>query len=109
MKDQSGSNASFVLSDKNHTITINEAKVNERVSFLDYIMGGTEICVHVAIDYTLSNGPVNMPDSLHYLNPKTSKNKYTDALYQVVNILQNYSSNHMFPVYGFGGVLPMSK
>jgi hypothetical protein len=40
-----------------------------RVTFLDYIFGGCEIGVHVAIDYTLSNGPVKDPESLHYLNP----------------------------------------
>lgn len=32
--------------------------MEERVSFLDYIFGGCEIGVHVAIDFTLSNGDV---------------------------------------------------
>lgn len=42
-------------------------KVQPRVSFLDYIFGGCEINVHVAIDYTLSNGDPADPTSLHSL------------------------------------------
>ena len=34
-------------------------KIEERVSFLDYVFGGCEIGVHVAVDYTLSNGQPN--------------------------------------------------
>ena len=44
-------------------------KIEERVTFLDYVFGGCEIGVHVAIDFTLSNGAVNSPNSLHYLGP----------------------------------------
>jgi hypothetical protein len=36
-------------------------KCEERVSFLDYIFGGCEIGVQVAIDFTLSNGAPNTP------------------------------------------------
>ena len=38
------------------SITINGFKLTDRVTFLDYIFGGCEINVHVAIDFTLSNG-----------------------------------------------------
>lgn len=37
-------------------------------------MGGLEIGVHVAIDFTMSNGLVHNPSSLHYLNPSVMKN-----------------------------------
>ena len=43
----------------------------DRVSFLDYIFGGCEIGVQVAVDFTLSNGRVDSRDSLHYINPQT--------------------------------------
>ncbi len=62
--------------------------------------------VHVAIDYTLSNGDPRDPSSLHFINPNTGKNEYTDAIYAVLNILQDYSNNQLFPTYGFGGKLP---
>jgi len=71
---------------------------------LDYIFGGCEIGVHVAIDYTLSNGAANNPSSLHYLNK--NRNQYTDAINSVCTILQDYDSDNMFPVYGFGGQIP---
>jgi hypothetical protein len=43
-------------------------------SFLDYVFGGCEISLAVAIDYTLSNGDPSNPDSLHYFDPQ--KNEY---------------------------------
>ena len=67
-----------------------------RVSFLDYIFGGCEIAVQVAIDYTASNS------SLHSLNAN-QRNQYTDAIDTVCNVLQEYDSDKLFPVYGFGG------
>jgi hypothetical protein len=42
-------------------IVIKEFSVSPRVTFLDYIFGGCDISVHIAIDYTLSNGPPNDP------------------------------------------------
>ena len=42
--------------------------MEERVTFLDYIAGGCEIGVHVAIDFTMSNGAPDDPNSLHFLN-----------------------------------------
>jgi len=38
------------------SLMIKNFEFSERVSFLDYIMGGCEIGVHIAIDFTLSNG-----------------------------------------------------
>jgi len=52
-------------------LQIAEFSCEERVSFLDFIFGGCEIGVQVAIDFTLSNGRVTAPDSLHYINPHT--------------------------------------
>jgi hypothetical protein len=38
------------------TLNFSQVEVRERISFLEYVMGGCEISVHVAIDFTLSNG-----------------------------------------------------
>ena len=48
------------------SLTLNDIIVEKRESFLDYIFGGCEIGLQVAIDLTLSNGEPQMPDSLHY-------------------------------------------
>jgi hypothetical protein len=34
------------------------------------------------------------------------KNQYTEALYSILGILSNYDDDNMYPVYGFGGLLP---
>ena len=72
-------------------------------------MGGCEIGVHVAIDFTLSNGKPDKPTSLHYLNPQSMTNQYTDAINSVIGILESYDSDQMFPVYGFGGKPPQAR
>jgi hypothetical protein len=87
---------------------IKEFSCNPRITFLDYIFGGCDISIHVAIDYTLSNGPPNDPQSLHYLNPNTFINEYTAAIQAVMGIIQDYDTDQMYPVYGFGGKLPGS-
>jgi len=47
-------------------LVLKKTEIQERVTFLDYIFGGCEIGVHVAVDYTLSNGAPDNPNSLHY-------------------------------------------
>jgi hypothetical protein len=66
--------------DETGTLVIKKFTIKPRVTFLDYIFGGCELNVHVAIDYTLSNGAPDEPDSLHYLNPDGLGNEYTDTI-----------------------------
>lgn len=87
-------------------LVFNQAAYKNKVNFLDYIMGGCEIQVHVAIDFTMSNKPPVDPTSLHYLSPVTMRNQYTDAINSVVSILENYDSDNLYPVFGFGAKLP---
>ena len=100
----SGSQARLNLSHGGYLL-VDGFQVNQRVSFLDYIFGGCEIGVQVAIDFTMSNGNPQSPSSLHYLNPHTQTNDYTEAIKAVMEILENYDADKMFPVYGFGGKL----
>jgi hypothetical protein len=70
-------------------------------AFLDYIAGGCELNVAVAIDFTGSNGDPRKPGSLHYLN-SGQRNDYEKAICAVVSILSKYDSDKHFPVWGFG-------
>lgn len=70
-------------------------------SFVDYLRGGLQLNLIVAIDFTGSNGSPNAPNSLHYMNP-TQPNQYQLALKGVWDILSNYDSDHRIPAYGFG-------
>lgn len=78
------------------------ALANEKPRFVDYIAGGTEISLAVAIDYTGSNGDPRKPGTLHYIHRDRQLNDYEKALTAVGSIVARYDSDQMFPVWGFG-------
>jgi len=70
-------------------------------SFIDYLRGGMQINLSIAIDFTASNLEPNDPKSLHYLS--SYYNQYEMAIKSCGNIIANYDYNKMFATYGFGG------
>ncbi|XP_062517129.1 copine-8-like [Corticium candelabrum] len=90
-------------------ITLFRCSITPRHSFLDYIRGGCQIGFTVAIDFTASNGRPSLPTSLHYINPY-EPNPYCMALQTIVEIIQDYATDKMFPALGFGAkVLPSTE
>jgi len=83
--------------------------MKDRVTFLDYVMGGCQIKVSVAIDFTGSNGDMKDPACLHYMPNRDHNNDYTEAINAVVSILESYCHEKQFPVYGFGASLKELK
>ena len=77
------------------------ASSNTSPTFVDYVSGGCELNVVVAIDFTGSNGDPRMPGTLHHLNAD-AKNDYEKAISAIVSILSKYDSDQKFPVVGFG-------
>jgi hypothetical protein len=71
-------------------------------SFVDYVSGGCELNVAVAIDFTGSNGDPRKPGTLHHLGAGGVRNDYEKAIASIVSILAKYDSDQKFPVYGFG-------
>jgi hypothetical protein len=69
-------------------------------NFVDYVSGGLDLNVTVAIDFTGSNGDPRKPGTLHHLG--STKNDYEKAISAIVGILSHYDSDQMFPVFGFG-------
>ena len=51
-------------------LTLKNIKVERRHSFLEYVFGGCDIDLSIAIDFTLSNRPPQDPTSLHFFDPK---------------------------------------
>ncbi|XP_055749439.1 copine-4-like isoform X2 [Salvelinus fontinalis] len=102
-------NPKYQLKKKNYrnsgVIVLNHCKIIKMYSFLDYIMGGCQIQFTVAIDFTASNGDPKNSCSLHYIHPY-QPNEYLKALVAVGEICQDYDSDKMFPVFGFGGQIP---
>ncbi|XP_022609789.1 copine-3-like isoform X2 [Seriola dumerili] len=88
-------------------ICVKRCQVVKEYTFLDYIMGGCQINFTIAIDFTGSNGDPSSPQSLHYINPE-GYNEYLTAIWAVGKVIQDYDSNKMFPVFGFGAQVPPS-
>ena len=65
----------------------------------------------VAIDFTGSNGDPSNPSSLHYSHSAYMTgqlNQYEHCISTIGNVIELYDHDHMFPVYGFGAVVPPS-
>lgn len=71
---------------------------------MDYIFGGCEVGLQIAVDFTASNGRNLNGGSLHDFNE--ARNQYIPAIRAVGNILQNYDTDQKFPAYGFGACIP---
>jgi uncharacterized protein YegL len=76
-------------------------RVQGQANFVDYLTGGCELNVMVAIDFTGSNGDPRQPGTLHHLDA-TTMNQYEKAIKAVVGILASYDSDQRYPVVGFG-------
>ena len=70
-------------------------------SFVDYISGGCEINVVVAIDFTGSNGDPRKEGTLHHMS-SNSYNPYEKAITSILSVLSKYDSDKKYPVLGFG-------
>mmetsp|Transcript_25935 Transcript_25935/g.31380 ORF Transcript_25935/g.31380 Transcript_25935/m.31380 type:complete len:572 (+) Transcript_25935:136-1851(+) len=71
--------------------------------FVDYISGGCELNLCVAIDFTGSNGDPRKPGTLHYLYPGgTAQNDYEKVILSLGTILSKYDADQKYPVWGFG-------
>ena len=77
---------------------------NTRPEFVDYLSGGCQISLAVAIDFTASNGDPREPGTPHYFHSPQSKewNDYEKAIFAVGSILAKYDSDQRMPVWGFG-------
>jgi hypothetical protein len=71
-------------------------------TLLEFVRGGCELALQVAIDFTASNGAPSLASSLHYRNPM-GDNEYQQAIRAVGEILLEYDSDKQVPVWGFGG------
>uniref|UniRef100_T1KA33 Copine C-terminal domain-containing protein n=1 Tax=Tetranychus urticae TaxID=32264 RepID=T1KA33_TETUR len=76
-------------------------KIEEEISFLDYIKGGTHLHFAVAIDFIASNGDPRYPESLHFIG-SDKPNPYESALNAIDEILKPYNTLNVYPGFGFG-------
>lgn len=76
-----------------------------RPTLVDYVSGGCQLQVTLAIDFTGSNGDPRQPGTLHYLHQDGQLNDYEKAISAILGILSNYDHDKKFPVLGFGAKL----
>ena len=86
----------------NPCIEFQNLKHTIKSNFLDYVYGGCEINLSVAIDFSEGNGRMDDPDCLHYLKSGDAGNKYLQAIKSVVTIMQYYNTTKMIAAYGYG-------
>ena len=87
-------------------VYVKNVQIEEEVTFLDYIQGGTSMNFSVAVDFTASNGNPADPSSLHHLKPGLADNQYSTAIKSVGSIIEDYDSDKLFPGLGFGARVP---
>jgi len=85
-------------------VLVRRCDIEKRHTFMEYLAGGMDMQLLVAIDFTGSNGHPMDPGTLHHRGPDRLS-PYLRAVYSVGNILQNYDSDGMIPVWGFGAVV----
>jgi hypothetical protein len=93
---------SEIASTKPYTPPLPQPVPAGKPTFTDYIRGGCEINLNVAIDFTGSNGDPRKPGTLHYFHPDGLLNDYEKAIRSIGTILAKYDSDEKFPVMGFG-------
>ena len=85
--------------------SISECRLVKFPTAVDYLLGGHEICLTLAIDFTVSNGDYTLPSSYHHLSP-SNENSYMECIRSAINFSQKFSNNSLssLPViaYGFG-------
>lgn len=86
------------------SIVLKRIEQFSKPTFIDYLRGGLQLNLSVAVDFTGSNGAVTQPSSLHYLN-QYSLNNYQQAIMAIGNILLNYDYDKRIPAFGFGAKL----
>ena len=86
------------------TLDLAGTTVQKLPSFMDFLQGGLEMKMFVAVDFTGSNGDPRTPNSLHFMRPGAF-NEYQQAIVSVGEILSNYDQLRQFACYGFGGVV----
>ena len=100
-------NKSFTvpLSHRRNINLTHKSRIKQEHSFIEYLQNGVQIGLAVAIDFTGSNGHPNDTRSLHHISPN-QPNAYERAIMSCGNIIAYYDYDQMFPVFGFGAVLP---
>lgn len=85
-------------------VIVNRCQVEKRHGFTEYLAGGMDLSLMVAIDFTGSNGHPNDFGSLHHRDQQRLS-PYLRAIRSIGDIVSSYDSDGHIPTYGFGAVV----
>jgi len=86
-------------------LNIKNSFLQERYTFVEYLRGGLDMRLLLAIDFTGSNGHWLDRGTLHYIREETGTSQYMDAISDVGRIVEVYSDDKIFASWGFGAVV----
>ena len=88
------------------TLYVKNFKVDMKPSLMNYMKRGWVLNCSIAIDFTLSNGPITDLKSKHRQDKRRvdEMNQYEKAIYEIGSVLQKYAFQGDFVMYGFGGI-----
>ncbi|CAG5112155.1 Oidioi.mRNA.OKI2018_I69.chr2.g6399.t1.cds [Oikopleura dioica] len=91
--------------DKKASIKLLRKEIETKYTFVDFLQGGMEMNFVVSIDYTGSNGDPRDSRSLHY-SGANQPTQYHKAIVGVGEVIKDYDTDKLFPVFGFGAKIP---
>jgi len=94
------------LSPPGYIVLLSPLHTHTLWTFLDYIIGGCELKLIFAIDFTASNGNPKQPGTLHYCGDASRLNEYERAIREIASVLLEYQIEQQIACYGFGAKLP---
>mmetsp|Transcript_1241 Transcript_1241/g.1719 ORF Transcript_1241/g.1719 Transcript_1241/m.1719 type:complete len:811 (-) Transcript_1241:106-2538(-) len=80
-----------------------EAQIVPQPTMIEYLKGGCQLKLHVAVDFGSTTESPNRAEDLHSLGQR--ENEYMMAIESIGSILANYSSSGQFTMSGFGAKL----
>ncbi|KAK7483323.1 hypothetical protein BaRGS_00025490 [Batillaria attramentaria] len=87
------------------SLRLYQFRIDMQYSLLDYIRGGLQLRLVIAIDFTASNGATTESLSLHNLNTGQT-NQYVTAIELLGGVLSRYDMEQRVAVFGFGAKQP---
>lgn len=110
----------FTLTKPNHPTAEKRTKSHGHISFrkvflraeptfLDYIRGGLQMNLMIAVDFTASNGHPRDKGSLHFRADPHHLNRYQQAIQSISEILLPYDSDGRIVAWGFGAQLILNQ
>ncbi|CAE7302422.1 Cpne9 [Symbiodinium sp. KB8] len=90
------------------SVTLDGHRFKRHYTFLDYLRGGLELQLMVAVDFTRSNLGQTNPKSMHSVVNMDEETAYSTAIRALGEVMSVYDNDKCYPIYGFGAKIPPS-